>query len=125
MKKIIYTVVLFLALFHLYSCEKDIVIAPDFSVTTEKQSYEVGEEVVFLIENAADWMVFYSGEENKVYPEGAPMAIKSITNSLKKYTYQYKSPGTYECVFVGGSTNYKTDKQQTVKLTISISDNAK
>lgn len=123
MKKIIYTTVLIFALFHFYSCENELVKAPNFSVTTQSQTYEVGEDVVFLIENAADWMVFYSGEENKEYPESTPMAIKSITNSMTKFSYQYKKPGTYECVFVGGSTNYKTDKQQTFKMTVSIKEN--
>lgn len=120
MKRILYASLLLIAMFHFLSCENELTVGPDFSVQTLKTTYDAGEEVTFLFDNAADWMVFYSGEESRKYPDDRPVGIKSITNSLKTFSYVYNSPGTYECVFVGGVTNYKTDKKQVYKIAIII-----
>ena len=39
----------------------------DFSVSTEKSVYKVGERVEFNLRSDADFIVFYSGEEGSEY----------------------------------------------------------
>jgi hypothetical protein len=117
--KHLYTILILIPLFFVASCD-DVLKEVDFSVTTEKTSYTVGEEVVFNIVNAPDWVTFYSGEEGKSYPDSYGASIKNMRNELFTYSYSYSNPGTYKVVFVGGNTNYQGSKEQTVTLTLTI-----
>ncbi|MDD2327365.1 MAG: DUF5017 domain-containing protein [bacterium] len=118
MKKIS-TILFIISLFLLSSCE-DILKEVKFTVATEKTTYATGEEILFTFDNAPDWVTFYSGEENKAYPDAYGIAIKSITNELFSYTYSYTVPGTYNITFVGGNTNYKGEKEQVVNITLTV-----
>lgn len=108
-----------LPLFLLTSCE-DILKEVAFTVATEKTTYTVGEEVIFTFDNAPDWVTFYSGEENKTYPDAYGVAIKSIANELLSYTYKFAAPGTYNIVFVGGNTNYEGKNEQVSTFTLTV-----
>jgi hypothetical protein len=119
MKHLIYAILLFIPFLSFSSCE-DILKEADFTVTTEKTSYKAEEEITFSFLNAPEWVTFYSGEENKEYPESYGVSIKSITNELSEYTYTYNSPGTYKVVFVGGNTNYKGSKEMSVTMTLTV-----
>lgn len=119
--KHIYMLFFVISAFVLQSCgDSEILKSVDFSVKTEKATYEKGESVVFIIENAPNWLTFYSGEENKQYPDSNGAGIKGVTDNMTQYQYTYDSDGTYDVVFVGGNTNYKGSKEQTVKLTVSV-----
>lgn len=115
-------VILFVAsAFMFQSCgDSDLLKSADFSVSTEKTSYNKGESVVFIIDNAPNWLTFYSGEEGRIYPDSNGVGIKGITESLTEYSYTFQSEGTYEVVFLGGNTNYKGSDEQTVKITVSV-----
>lgn len=119
MKNLLYTILLGIPLLFFSSCE-DMLKEVDFTVTTEKTSYQVGEEITFSLSGAPDWVTFYSGEENKEYPESYGVSIKTITNDLTAYTYSYNSPGTYNVVFLGGNTNYQGSKEQVITITITV-----
>lgn len=118
MKQII-SILFFIPLFFISSCE-DILKDVDFTVTTDQSSYTAGEEIVFTFDNAPDWVTFYSGEENKTYPDSYGVSIKSITNELFTYTYSYHTPGTYQVAFAGGNTNYKGKREQVVRITVTV-----
>ena len=120
MKNLLYISLLLFASFLAYGCEKELAVSPDFSVTTEKTTYAVKEEIVFTIVNAPDWVTVYTDEEGVTYPGSYGFAVKSITTELKTLIYDYETPGTYEFVFVGGNTNYKVDKTQVVKIMLTI-----
>lgn len=120
MKHFLYISLFVFASFLLSGCENELTVGPDFSVTTEKTTYGVGEEITFTINNAPDWVTVYTGIEGRTYPDSYGQAVKSITTELKTLSYAYDNPGTYEFVFVGGNTNYKTDKTQVNKITITI-----
>lgn len=108
-----------LSLFMLTSCE-DILKEVAFTVATEKTTYTAGEEIIFTFDNAPDWVTFYSGEENKTYPDAHGVAIKSITNELSSYSYKYTAPGIYNIVFVGGNTNYEGKNEQVSTFTLTV-----
>ena len=57
----------FLALFS--SCVKytDITTPDNFAVTTPKQTYKVGDSVIFSFNSGPDQIIFYSGEPGKNY----------------------------------------------------------
>ena len=55
-----------LGLLILASCETEIE-TPDFRVTTDANTYQVGEEIRFLIQGNADMISFYSGEPTNDY----------------------------------------------------------
>lgn len=59
MKKIIFIVILFVAV---TACQKQKVTAPEFDVTTIKATYKVGEYVTFNMTGNPDYITFYSGE---------------------------------------------------------------
>ena len=120
MRNFLYISLFVFASFLLFGCENELTVGPDFSVTTEKTTYAVGEEITFTIENAPDWVTVYTGVEGRTYPDSHGQAVKSITTELKTLSYAYDSSGTYEFVFVGGVTNYKTDKNQVRKLTLTV-----
>ncbi len=120
MRNFLYISLFVFASFLFFGCENELTVGPDFSVTTEKTTYSVGEEIIFNIKNAPDWVTVYTGVEGKKYPDSYGQGIKSIVNGLRTYEYTYDNPGTYEVVFVGGVTNYKTDKKQVRKLTLTV-----
>ncbi len=119
MKHFIYTILLVVPFFLFSSCD-DILEEVDFKVTTEKTSFEVGEEVVFSFSDTPNWVTFYSGEEGKTYPESYGTSVKSMINELLTYTYTYNEPGSYKVVFEGGNTNYQGSNKKVVTLTIQV-----
>ena len=48
------------------SCEPEIAV-PDFQITTESNTYQVGEEILFQVQGNADMIAFYSGEPTNDY----------------------------------------------------------
>lgn len=106
-----------------HACSDDLLQSVDFIVLLdENNTYKAGDEVVFYFENAPDWVTFFSGEEGRIYPGGKGTCIKSITEDLKKYSYKFEIPGTYNVVFLGGNTNYKGNKVKEKELNIVINE---
>ena len=101
MKNFLYISLFLVASFLFYGCEDELSVGPDFSVTTEKTTYAVGEEIVFTIVNAPDWVTVYTGVEGRTYPDSYGQGVKAISNSMKTFSYTYAASGTYEFVFVG------------------------
>lgn len=120
--KYISIIILTLCGFLCLSCQDNLLKEVNFSVTTEKSSYNVGEEIIFNFENPPAWVTFFSGEEDHVYPDSYGRGIKGVANELFSFSYVYTKPGTYEVVFVGGNTNYKGKNEQVVKLIITITE---
>ena len=120
MKNFIYISLFLVSSFLFQGCEDELSVGPDFSVTTEKTTYSVGEEIVFTIVNAPDWVTIYPGELGVTYPDSNGLGVKAISNNLKTLSYDYEEPGIYEFVFVGGNTNYKVDKTQVIKFKFTI-----
>ena len=60
--------ILLILLTMIYSCQKDEnVNPPDFSVSTAKSTYKVGEPVIFNFDGNADMITFFSGEPGNAY----------------------------------------------------------
>jgi len=123
MKYLHIIMILICALLTFQGCSDDLLQSADFSVfLDENNTYRAGDEVVFYFENAPDWVTFFSGEEGRIYPQGKGICIKSITEDLKKYSYKFETPGTYNVVFLGGNTNYKGNKVKEKNLNIIIKE---
>lgn len=120
MKYITYFSLFLSALLLFSACEDEFTKKADFSVAVVKTTFDAGETITFKITNAPDWVTFFSGEEGKAYPESYGAGIKGITNELIEYSHTYTKAGTYQVVFLGGNTNYKSENEQVVKLTITI-----
>lgn len=119
MKHFIYTFLLVIPFLLFSSCE-DILEDVDFKVTTEKTTFEIGEEVVFSFNDTPNWVTFYSGEEGKTHPDSYGESIKSMINELFTFSYTYNEPGSYKVVFEGGNTIYQGSNTQTVTFIIQV-----
>ncbi len=87
-------------------------------------SYLAGDEVVFNFTNAADYIVFYSGEEGSEYAQdGTGNSIKNCQNYAYTYSYAYETPGTYTATFVTTNANYQGSDRKIIEMTITIVDN--
>jgi hypothetical protein len=60
------------------SCKKDFLSTPAFDVTVEKQSYKVGENVVFSLAGNPDYITFFSGEPGLKYEYNNRFTSKGI-----------------------------------------------
>lgn len=70
------------------SCSKELAVssAPDFEVTTDKTTYQVGEEIFFNLQGGpADEISFYSGEaaKNYAYKEGRTIDISAAPLTME------------------------------------------
>jgi hypothetical protein len=77
----------------LFSCKEKTLVAPDnFSVTTAATTYNVGDNVVFTINDGeADQIIFYSGETGRKY-ENATRTVLAGTPKLFFQTTMQQGP---------------------------------
>jgi len=108
----------------LASCSKELEVssAPDFEVTVDKTTHQVGEEVFFNIKGGeADEISFYSGETNKqyAYKEGrtidvsaAPLTME-LQNSVQVGTQTNQLAIMYSTDFNGDYSSVAAIKKAT------------
>ena len=112
--KIVWFVALIIAL---GGCERTEVPEPMFTVTTEQESYVVGEEVVFVFTGEPRLISFKSGEPDN----DSLVALKGYLNTdLGSYTYVYTEPGTYKATFIASNTTIYDSKMSTHQVDITI-----
>jgi hypothetical protein len=66
-----------------------------------------------------DWVVSQALNLDKVSPDSG-IALKSITSTLSKYTYIFKTPGTYKVSFIASNVTADKSDQVVVEKTITI-----
>lgn len=69
----------------IFGCKKEDVAAPDFNVTVAKNTFKLGDTVVFNLEGNPDYVSFYSGEylNDYAYIGGRSLEIKSFDLSFQ------------------------------------------
>lgn len=67
------------------SCKKDNIEVPEFNATVQKQTFKVGDTVVFNMEGNPDYVSFYSGEylNDYAFTGGRSLDIKSFNLSFQ------------------------------------------
>lgn len=68
-----------------------------------------------------DWLISKPIVINACTPDTG-VGIKTITNSLNSYKYQYSKPGTYTITFVGRNSNFEASSEVVRELTIKVID---
>lgn len=97
----------------LVSCTKRYELAPvdDFSVTTEKSTYKVGEPIRFVLNGEPDNIVFWSGEPGRKYEFRERTVVEGNTIGLNFKSFAQYGPSPVD--------------QSTLKLLISTDFNGK
>lgn len=101
----------------LSSCDKSLdVEAPSFDVTTEKTSYQKGENVYFNIKGDARYISFYSGEDGSNHEFiGAPRLVPFDKLNLY-FTLYYQNPKKDDQLSVLVSTDFIGNRSNLVDV---------
>lgn len=96
----------------LFSCEEnayleDVYVQPEAEFTTEKDTYEVFESVVFTNAGSGQNYVVYTGDPGHVY--GEPGSTGFATASNGTFSYAYNEPGEYTVVWIASSVSVAGD----------------
>ncbi len=120
MKRIFY--LFLLPLFMCFSCKKEKKIEKlNFDVTTEKDTYTVGENITFFFSGSPDIISMYSGEAGKNFDKGDyAIAVKGVSDKTPSYSYTFSKPGIYHVVFKAKNQNIHggTEAVREIKLKI-------
>jgi len=86
------------------------VVVPDLNITTESNTYKVGDLVEFDISGHADYIKFFSGEKGNDYAFSSVDRIVNTLNVDMSFTTEYQNGGqTNDLVRLVYSTNFDGD----------------